>query len=89
VTDGPDERERWRVAFERCEQGTCCVANKKYHRPRCSRRAAHVATRREHWTPEVESRSEIGGRRGCITVITVIVLITALAMAFSWWVTHA
>lgn len=85
---GPDEHERWRIAFERCEQGACCPANSKYHRGRCPRRAAHLATRRERWTPEMETRSEIGGRRGCIQVITAIAVITALAMAFSWWATH-
>lgn len=39
----PDERERWQIAFERCEQGTCCSANAKYHQPRCPRRAARLA----------------------------------------------
>lgn len=92
---GPGERERWRIAFERCDDGTCCSANTKYHRPRCLRRAAHVearwgrdGARSERWTPEMESFSEIGGRRGCIQVITAIALITALAMTFSWWVVY-
>jgi hypothetical protein len=82
----PDERERWQVAFERCEQGTCCPANSKYHRGRCPRRAAHLATRRERWTPEMETRSEIGGRRGLIRVVSAIALTIVLTMATSWLV---
>lgn len=85
---GPDEHERWRIAFERCGEGTCCRANTKYHRPHCSRRAARVAACREQRVPEMEARSEIGGRRGCIQVVSAIALITALAMVFSWWAVY-
>jgi hypothetical protein len=85
---GPNEHECWRIAFERCEQGNCCCANAKYHRPHCSRHAAHLATHRERWIPEMETRSEIGGRRGCIQMVSTIVLVVVLAMALSWWVVY-
>lgn len=82
------EYHNWKVAFENCDRGVCCPANTKYHRPRCPRRAAHVAVRRERWVPEMEIRSEIGGRRGCLWMAAAIILVDALAMGLSWWVIY-
>lgn len=88
----PDGRERehesWRIAFERCDEGTCCPANSKYHRGRCPRRAAHMVARQERWTPEMTTVSEIGGRRGCLRGFAVALLVVVLAGAFSWWVVY-
>jgi hypothetical protein len=81
----PDERERWRIAFDRCDDGTCCAANAKYHRPRCPHRAARLA-QRPPWRPEVVTISEIGGRRGCIWMVSSWIAIPLLAVALVWWV---
>lgn len=99
----PDElaRRRMQAAFGRCDNGTCCPAA-TWHRPHCARRAERLLqdftrpdkdpdpnlTQSKHWVPEMETRSEIGGRRGCVQVVAAIALITALAMVFSWWVVY-
>ena len=92
----PDERERWQIAFERCDRGTCCGVNATYHRPRCPRRAARLASRGvlllpdEVKYPRIEARaiSEIGGRKGCVWMVAAFALIVPLAMAVSWWVVY-
>jgi hypothetical protein len=83
-----EEHERWRIAFERCDEGSCCRANAKYHRPHCPRRAAHMAERRERWNPQMEAVSEIGGARGCLRGFAVALLIVVLVGALCWWVVY-
>lgn len=76
------EYRNWQIAFERCRGGLCCPVNTR-HIPHCPRRAERLA--RERWVPEMEARSEIGGRRGCVWMFAAIALTSALAVALPWW----
>ena len=91
---GPDERERWRFAFERCEQGTCCSANAKYRQPRCPRRAVRLALRdsgvktplRDKVT--MDGGNEWSGPPGRAFWIVLVLVILACALGLPAWLVY-
>lgn len=92
------ERALWEQVFDRCDTHTCCRAN-TLHRPRCPRRAEHLAERRARAAgillvptsidyPEADPPAGVGSGWWWIQFAVALLATLAAAAALTCWVVH-